>query len=149
MALSIRRGGAWVTVVDPSIRVGGAWVAIEGMWVMRAGVWSPVYTRLTPPTGLNAADASWCEDLGEGITVEHYEITLNWTPSDVTKQTNIYRDGVHIDTAIAGATGYLDTGLAPGTSYTYTVRTYDPATLLESGDSGSDDATTVSNVCGI
>lgn len=149
MALSVRQGGAWQDVLDPSLRVGGAWAPIQAMWIMQGGSWELVYVRMTAPTGLSATDASWCEDLGEGITEEHYEIQLNWTNSDATKQTNIYRDGVLIDTASAGATGYLDSGLAQGTSYSYEVAHYEPGSSVEGPHSSSDDATTASNICGI
>jgi YD repeat-containing protein len=65
-----------------------------------------------------------------GTAVAGGRIGLSWTAStdDVAVAGyNLYRDGVKINTAPIGSTGYSDTGLAPGVNHTWTVSALDAA----------------------
>lgn len=76
--------------------------------------------------------------------VSQTQIDLTWTAStDDTAVTgyNIYRDSVFIGTT--AATNYSDSGLSPGTTYTYTVTAFD-AEDNESAESDPATATTFS-----
>jgi len=79
--------------------------------------------------------------------VSQTQINLSWTAStdNVSAQNqityNLYRNGTKITTTSAGATSYSDTGLAAGTTYSYTISATDAA-LNTSAQSGSVNATT-------
>jgi chitodextrinase len=57
-------------------------------------------------------------------------VTLSWNASTdevAVAGYRIYRNGTQVGTAGATATTYTDTGLTPSTTYTYTVKAFDPA----------------------
>jgi len=76
-------------------------------------------------------------------TVSSSQVSLSWTPSTdnvAVSGYNVYRGG-----AFAGSTGgvtYTDSGLSPGTAYTYTVSAYDALSNF-SAESGSVSTTTL------
>ncbi len=99
---------------------GGAWamqmVAFKGAASGTSGTTSP-----TVPTGLSAN------------VLSSSQITLSWTASTDPSYTSsqitygVYRNGTLIATTAVGATTWADTGLAPSTTYSYTVSASDPA----------------------
>jgi len=59
-------------------------------------------------------------------TVSYEEIRVNWTASSSSHDHyNIYRDGLKVAEVDIEETSYLDTGLQPETTYTYTVSVVD------------------------
>ena len=86
-------------------------------------------TKISPPTNLVATPFS------------SSQIDLEWTDnSDVTNDFEVERNSVVIGTVIDGTT-YSDTGLSPGTTYTYVVRAF--VGTDKSDDSNEASATTL------
>lgn len=77
-------------------------------------------SALKAPTGVTATDG-----------VYDTKIIISWTKGtnvpDNLHQYRIYRDNVLIATVAGSNTSYENTGLTPGSSYNYTVKTYTPA----------------------
>lgn len=72
---------------------------------------------LPAPTGVgtsNAADTA---------------MTIGWNAVDGANGYHVYRQGVKVNAAALTATSYRDTGLAPGTTYAWTVRAVDAGGL--------------------
>lgn len=79
-------------------------------------------------------------DLAVAATRET-EIDLTWTDENGgTAKYEVYRDGTLIDTTVAGASSYTDTGLSDNTSYTYYVIATEDG--YESGQSNDATGTT-------
>ncbi|HEU0047959.1 MAG TPA: fibronectin type III domain-containing protein, partial [Nitrososphaera sp.] len=101
-----------------------------------AGFTQPQDTSVpTIPTGISA------------VPVSSSQINLSWAASTDTNDTapqlkyRVYRNGSLIGTTAAGTTAWQDTGLASGTTYTYTASAQDPAGN-SSAPSASVEATT-------
>jgi len=97
---------------------GGAWAM---QMVAFKGVVAGDTTPPTVPTGLAA------------IVLSSSQINLSWNastdpdnpPSQLTY--GVYRNSTRIGTTAAGVTSWADSGLAPNTTYSYTVSAIDPA----------------------
>jgi poly(3-hydroxybutyrate) depolymerase len=85
---------------------------------------------LSTPNGLSVG----------GITAN--TVTLAWSAASGASGYHVYRDGGKITANPVGATGYVDSGLTAGTSYSYTVTSY--AGGNESAPSAAVTATTLS-----
>jgi len=85
---------------------------------------------LSSPTGL-----------GVGATTAS-TVTLAWSAASGASGYHVYRNGGKITASPVGATGYVDSGLAASTSYSYTVTSY--AGGNESAPSAAVTATTLS-----
>ena len=82
---------------------------------------SPDTTPPSVPTGLTAT------------AVSSSQVNLSWTastdPDNTASQISykVFRNGVQVATTATGATTYSDIGLAPSTTYSYTIAAADPA----------------------
>lgn len=111
----------WWGYDDPNYakRSGRQMVAIKGMVDKVASGFNP----LPAPTGLNVT----------GTTDS--TISLAWNSVSGAAGYNVYRMGTKVNGSLVTGTTFTDTGLAPGTSYTFTVKaaTSSGATGAESG----------------
>jgi chitodextrinase len=129
--LGVQRKGALGTIVEgPATRGGEVWwrvnyhTGVDGWSVQRllrlVGPITPMpgvdATPPTAPTGVSAVAVSSSQiDLSWGVSSDNVGVAGY----------QVFRDGTQI--AMPTANAYSDTGLAPSTSYTYTVQAYDAA----------------------
>ncbi len=106
---------------------------------------APASATTNPPPVFDFTAPSVPEDV-VAIAQSSTTIALSWSPStDASgiEEYRIYRDGGAAPVATVQETGYTDTGLTPGTSYSYTVRAVDGALFPNvSGNSAAATATT-------
>jgi len=89
-----------------------AWNTIQHAYVLDGGTWVRFYSYLYPPTSLAGVDTGFCDG---DLTTEHHNIHLTWSNYNSEWETNIYRDGVLINTVGAGGDSYDDTSVDTGT----------------------------------
>jgi poly(3-hydroxybutyrate) depolymerase len=106
-------------------RKSGPQMAAVKAMVDRLASGGPVAT-LPAPTGLGASGATASS------------MVLAWAGVSEASGYNLYRDGSKVNAALITATSTTDTGLAPGTTYTWTVKAVDAS----GGESASSAAAT-------
>ena len=147
--VSIRLAGSWSTITqsllidttpwtttfaDAPLRAGrvfkdprsGISFSVVALGRTTATVLIKVPADTTPPTAPKALT---------GTAISTTSIGLTWSAGSDNRAVagyRIWRDGSLLTTTNAGTLGLTDTGLAPGTTYTYVVRTLDAAGNLSS-----------------
>jgi hypothetical protein len=120
-----------------TISVSGAWAANVSTYPI-----GPAVSDTTPPTPPNSIHAT--------VNGQH-SIILTWsgaTDNIGVTGYNIYRGGVLAAAVPATPLSYTDPGLTPGTTYTYTIKSFDQAGNLSTTFSPSATATTTITVAG-
>ncbi|MBB6734676.1 DUF4832 domain-containing protein [Cohnella zeiphila] len=129
-SLSFPSTGGWSTVgtVQTSVQLSAGNNTLK---LSNASGWAPDFDRIRLNTGSSGGTDTQAPTVPANVAVTSAttsSLTLGWSPSTdnvgVTGY-DVYRNGVYAGTTAAAA--YTDTGLASGTTYSYTVKAKDAA----------------------